>query len=254
MKLSIAICTHNEGDYIRQLLTKLTNFIVQDLSGIQYEIVVVDDYSTDAETKKILGEFYDKTESRPFAINLYQHTLNGHYAEHKNHMNSLCNGDWILNLDADEWVSDDFLGFIPTLIDSNPEIEAYWIPRINTVEGLTLKHLQKWGWVLTKMEDHRKIRMINSSDDEYKLLKDFDFIIEEENGFVTYFEPIISWPDYQMRLYKNSSQIQWKNKVHEQLHGYKKFGMLPQETTLAIRHYKEISRQEQQNAYYETLV
>jgi len=256
MKISFAICTHNEGHYIDTLLTKVTEFIKLDgPSGIEYEIVVVDDNSTDQLTLDTFDKFKDH-------ITLFQHSLNGDFASHKNFMNSCCSGDWILNLDADEFVSDDFMGYMSLIIESNPDIQAYWVPRVNTVHGLTLKHLQKWGWVITKMEEYRKIEMLDLNGERYKLLKDFGHIIAdpenlemgcEMNGVVTYYEPIVAWPDFQMRLYKNSDNIKWVNKVHEKLVGFTKYGMLPHEPVLAIQHFKDIERQESQNDFYETI-
>jgi len=247
MKISFAICTHNEGDYIRQLLSKLTDFIRADKpSGIEYEIVVLDDYSDNSETNDILTEFSQD-------IIIKHHALNGNFAEHKNFMNSLCTGDWILNLDADEWVTDDFLGYMSMIIEANPNIDAYKIARVNTIEGLTLKHLQRWGWMITKMEQYRKIRVIDPQSDEYKLLKDFDHIISEEDGVVTYYEPIVAYPDFQMRLYKNDPKIHWIKPVHEQLVGFSRFGILPHEPILSIQHFKTITRQEQQNSLYEKI-
>lgn len=258
MKISFAVCVHNEGDYIRNLLTKLTEFIAADgPSGVEYEIVVIDDFSEDPETLKILREFAPH-------IQLFEHSLSGNFAAHKNFMTGVCTGDWILNLDADEFVTEDFLGYMSMIIDANPEIEAYWIPRVNTVHGLTLKHLQKWGWVITKLDGYKKMEMMDThpiTGQRYKLLKDFDHIISTEpcemgsewNTPVTYHEPIIAWPDYQMRLYKNIPTITWVGKVHERLQGFNKFGLLPQESVLAIQHFKDIGRQEQQNNFYETL-
>jgi len=263
MKISFAICTHNEGHYIDTLLTKVTEFIKLDgPSGIEYEIVVVDDNSTDQLTLDTLDKFKDH-------IILFQHSLNGDFASHKNFMNSCCSGDWILNLDADEFVSDDFMGYMSLIIESNPDIEAYWVPRVNTVEGLTLKHLQKWGWVITKMEEYRKLKFMYDFSEEYKLLSNFGHIISEEPEpldppgmeamtpgraiAVTYYEPIVAWPDFQMRLYKNSDNIKWVSKVHEKLVGFTKYGMLPHEPVLAIQHFKDITRQESQNDFYETI-
>jgi glycosyltransferase involved in cell wall biosynthesis len=247
MKISFAICTHNEGVYIASLLNKLVKFINRDIgSGVEYEIVVVDDFSTDEETVRILNNFKDH-------IRLFQHALNKSYDEHKNFLNSCCTGDWIFNIDADEFVTEDFLAFIPHLIDMNPGIEAFWVPRINTIDGLTIKHLQKWGWTLTKFEDHRRIKVIDRDSGEYQLLRGFDFIISDEDGVVTYYEPIVAWPDYQMRLYKNDPKIKWTKPVHEQLVGYEQYGMLPQDPDLAIRHYKDVDRQTKQNEFYETI-
>jgi len=258
MKISFAICTHNEGDYIRNLLSKLTEFIRLDApSGIEYEIVVVDDFSDDPETLRILDVFESD-------IHLFQHALAGNFAAHKNFMNECCTGDWILNLDADEWVTEDFLGYMSMIIEANPDIEAYRLPRVNTVHGITMKHLQKWKWMITKLDDYRTIEVLDThpvTGERYKLLKDFDLVIETEptemgrewNTSVTYYEPIVAWPDYQMRLYKNDEKIVWTGKVHERLQGFGKFGMMPQEPMLAIQHRKDVDRQERQNNFYETL-
>lgn len=246
MKISFAICTHNEGVYINNLLSSLIRYILFDKSGVKWEIVVVDDFSTDKHTLEILNRCVPQ-------IKLIQHALSGDYASHKNFMNEQCTGDWIFNLDADEIINLDTFGFLPQLLDNNTEIEAYAWPRINTVEGLTFDHVQKWGWVLTKMESHRKIRVMNAYNDEYKLLKDFQYIIDDTNGVVTYYEPIIMYPDNQTRFYKNDRRIHWVNKVHERLVGYTQFGVIPStETELAIVHAKMIDRQEKQNAFYET--
>jgi len=90
------------------------------------------------------------------------------------------------------------------------------VPRVNTVEGLTQEHINKWGWILN------------------------------ESGWV-------NWPDPQWRIYRNTEEIRWENKVHEKLSGYKTISNLPSNPTLALHHPKTIERQEKQNAYYETL-
>ena len=55
------------------------------------------------------------------------------------------------------------------------------------------------------------------------------------------------------RIYKNIPQIQWKNKVHEVLDGYKTMSLLPREEEYALYHPKTIERQEKQNNYYDTI-
>ena len=57
----------------------------------------------------------------------------------------------------------------------------------------------------------------------------------------------------QWRLYKNSDNIKWINKVHEQLDGFKTISHLPLQEELALHHPKTIERQEKQNEYYDTL-
>lgn len=244
MKLSIAICTHNEGDYIPTLLKELTDHVAgrHDL----FEIVVVDDFSTDERVTDALHDLGN-------VIRWEQHALNHDFATHKNFMNTQCSGDWILNLDADERIPLNLLEALPHIIQANPAVEAYWIPRVNTVDGLTLAHVQKWGWVLTELEGFVNIKYVEPDSEEFKLLHAYNLILSIENGYVRYKQPIVCWPDMQMRLYRNDAKIQWSGRVHERLIGFDHFSTFPAAPEYALRHHKEIGRQEKQNSYYETL-
>jgi len=133
MKISYALLTHNEGDYIAELLTLLTTY-KRDID----EIVVVDDYSDDEKTKFVLNYFKD-------LINLSYRTFDGDHTQ-KNYLNSQCTGDYILQLDADELVKSEFLQMLPELLEMNNETDLFIMPRINTVEGLTQEWINKWRW------------------------------------------------------------------------------------------------------------
>jgi glycosyltransferase involved in cell wall biosynthesis len=254
MKLSVGICTHNEGESIDRLLGMLSR--ARETLSLKFdtelEIVVVDDNSTDERTQEILS-FWGVSEFSKFEL----HELNSDFAAHKNFMTSECTGDWILNLDADEFIDEDLVYYIPQLIESNPTIEAYWFPRVNTVEGLTDSHVKQWGWSVMKFEGLEKDSVFVYGDEEYKFLKDRDMVIDVQQWAtvmqVKHYVPVIQWPDYQMRLYKNNGKIKWKNKVHEVLDGYQKYGTLPAEQDYAILHHKHIKKQEEQNRFYSTL-
>ena len=89
--------------------------------------------------------------------------------------------------------------------------------RVNTVEGLTQSHIQKWGWR-----------------------------VDDENR--------INYPDYQVRIYKNIPEIYWEGKVHETLNIKKEVVCLPYGTEdWALYHPKQIERQEKQNKLYEQI-
>ena len=98
----------------------------------------------------------------------------------------------------------------------NPTIEMFLVPRVNTVEGLTQEHINKWRWNV------------------------------DEKGWV-------NWPDYQTRIIQNSPKIKWQNKVHEQIIGISTKGALPMEEQWCLYHPKDIKRQEMQNNFYDTL-
>lgn len=142
--------------------------------------------------------------------------FNKHFADWKNKLTSFCNGDYIFQIDADELPNETLIETLPDLLSQNSDCEVFLVPRVNTVDGLTQAHIRQWGWLVNK------------------------------SGWV-------NWPDYQWRIYKNSTDIKWVNKVHEKLHGFKTWSLIPEMEELAIYHPKTIDRQEKQNNYYDTL-
>jgi len=181
MNVSYAILTHNESGSIETLLQKLKEF---KLPGD--EIVVVDDLSTNKETADIL----DKHFSSGLISRLTTRPLGNNFANQKNFLASLCEKDYIFNIDADEVPSDDLMRFLHMTLDMNSEVDMYAVPRWNTVEGITQEHIQKLDW---KVDDKNRV----------------------------------NWPDHQMRIHKNNKQIKWINSVHETLTGYKHYLTLP---------------------------
>jgi len=73
------------------------------------------------------------------------------------------------------------------------------------------------------------------------------------SGWVVSDKGWINWPDYQTRIYRRTSEIEWEGKVHETIKGYNTLSILPAEEEYCIYHHKKIERQEKQNEYYDTL-
>ncbi len=103
MNVSYAILTHNEGRSIEILLKKLKEFKTPG-----DEIVVVDDLSTDQETNQILDKYY----TDGLIDRLTTHPLSNNFANQKNFLASLCEKEYIFNIDADEVPSDDLMRFL----------------------------------------------------------------------------------------------------------------------------------------------
>ena len=204
MKISYAVTTHNEHKEI----SKLIPFIL-DNKDPEDELVIIDDHS-DYKTWRIFDEYIHEPKHN---IIFEEHALYSDFSVHKNFMNSKCNGDWIVNIDADEIPNEFLMKNIKGLIAANPEVELYWVPRVNTVEGLTQEHINAWGWRVN------------------------------EQGWV-------NWPDPQQRIYKNTEEIKWVRPVHERLIGAKKDAFLPLEEQWALYHHKDIEKQEKQNEKY----
>jgi glycosyltransferase involved in cell wall biosynthesis len=203
MKISYAILTHNEGEYIAELLTLLTTY-KRDVD----EIVIVDDHSDDEKTKFILNDFKD-------LIKLEYRTFDGDHTQ-KNYLNSLCTGDYILQLDADELVKPEFIEMLPQMLEDNNEIDLFIMPRINTVEGLTPEYIAKWRWNVN------------------------------EKGWVNF-------PDHQMRLYRNCDWVEWDGLLHSKVKGHKTYVFLPSEELFCILHPKQLDRQVAQNDLYDKI-
>jgi glycosyltransferase involved in cell wall biosynthesis len=206
MKVSYSILTHNETDS----LLKLIEFIVKHKDK-EDEIVILDDYSDNEKTKEILDTMCSIHEFK-----FEQRHLLKDYASQKNHLKNMCSGDYIFNLDADELPNKWLIKNIKGILEANPTIDLYWVPRVNTVEGLTQDHIQQWGWNVN------------------------------EKGWVNF-------PDYQGRIWRNRPNIMWKNPVHEVLEGYKEHTFLPAEEEFCFYHPKDIGRQEKQNEFYDTI-
>ena len=139
-----------------------------------------------------------------------------HFADWKNKLTGLCKGDYIFQIDADEIPHEKLIEILPYVLEENFDCDVFLVPRVNTVTGLTNEHISKWGW--------------NVND----------------KGWV-------NWPDNQWRIWKNKSEIQWINKVHERLNGFKSYTLLPESEGFALYHPKTIERQEKQNQLYDTI-
>ena len=209
MKISYAITVCDEFLEIQRLLSLLLNN-----KRRQDEIVVLVDLSKNKPTSELLRYLHEL--SSEDYITLIEDTFNRHFANWKNKLTKACKGDYIFQIDADELPNLLLIENLPIILESNPDNEVYLVPRVNTVEGLTDKHIQMWRW--------------NVND----------------KGWV-------NWPDYQWRIWKNKPEIKWKNKVHEVLGGHKSYAALPTQEELALYHPKDIKRQENQNKYYNTL-
>jgi hypothetical protein len=207
MKISYAITVCNELEEI----TRLLNFLHQNKKTDDEICVLLDKPKA---SQALLDELYYWS-SRDI-ISFKESTFQGHFADWKNELTQMCTGDYIFQIDADEIPCTPILESLPSILEDNPEVDVYLVPRVNTVTGLTNEHIQKWGW------------NVNS-------------------------EGWVNWPDYQWRIYKNIPDIKWKNKVHEVLDGFKQYATLPMEEDYSLYHPKEIERQIKQNEYYDTL-
>ena len=201
MKISYAIPVCNEYKEIEYLLEYLTKHKRE-----QDEIVVqCDQGNTTSEVYEVLKQYPD--------IKIIEFALDKDFASFKNNLKDNCSGDYIFQIDADEYPEEYLMDTIEWVVNNNPKTDIFWVPRINKVEGLTQEHINKWGW---NVDDQKRV----------------------------------NFPDYQCRILKNVKRIKWKNKVHEVLTDHKTESHLPANKEFCIYHLKNIERQEKQNEFY----
>lgn len=211
MKISYAIPVCNE--HIE--LEKLLSFLVKHIDENDEIIVQCDKGNTTPEVYKVLDSFKAPVGLKD-PLKIIEFPLNRDFASFKNNLKNNCTGDWIFQIDADELPHESLITNLKVLLELNPTTELFLVPRVNTVNGLTQEHVNKWRWGVN------------------------------EKGWV-------NWPDYQTRIIQNSPKIQWVSKVHEVITGFSTKGLLPMEEDWCLYHPKDIKRQEAQNNFYSTL-
>jgi hypothetical protein len=207
MIITYAITVCNEFLEIQRLVA----FLLKHKRHQDNIVILFDESNGDPEIEMFL-----RAHSVNGEFSWHKDKFQGHFADWKNKLTSLCKGDYIFQIDADEMPCTPIIESLPFLLEQNPDVEVYLVPRVNTVEGMSQDHMQQWGW------------NVNS-------------------------EGWVNWPDYQWRIYKNVPSIKWKNKVHEQLTGFVQYANLPMEEDYSLYHPKTIERQIKQNSYYDTL-
>lgn len=207
MGINFAITVHDEVKEIEHLIIHLRNH-----AHFPYRIIVQQDTKDTPQAKKVTE--YLKQQDDIFYIT---YTFQGDFSDFKNNLNNHCHEDYIFQIDADEYPSEFLLKNLPQLLDLNPGVDLFFLPRVNTVEGITPEHIQRWGW-------------------------------RYEGGLVNY-------PDYQGRIYRNDPErIKWVGRVHEKIQGHRTYTYLPAlKGKWDLYHSKTIERQEKQNELYSKL-
>lgn len=208
INVTYGITVHNE---LNELI-KLLNFL-QPRLGEDDEILI--QYDESSVTEEVLN-YINVLDGLHENHRVIGFPLEGDFASFKNNLKNHAKGMYILQIDADEIPNEFLVENIHELLEANKEVDLFFIPRINTVEGITEEHIKRWGWKVN------------------------------EKGW-------INFPDAQTRLYRRTSEIEWEGKVHERIKGYNTMTVFPLEERFCLYHHKEIERQERQNEFYETL-
>jgi hypothetical protein len=204
---AITVCNEHEE------IMKLINFLHPRIKKDDEILIQYDEDSVTPQVKDYLNVIHQLHSSN---IKVIGFPLNNDFASYKNNLKNHAKGIFIFQIDADEIPSEYMVENLSDFLLANKDVDLFFVPRINTVEGLTQEHIKKWGWQVN------------------------------ENGWVNF-------PDYQTRLYRRTSDIEWEGKVHERIKGYNTLSVLPADADYCLTHHKQIERQEKQNAYYDTI-
>lgn len=203
MKISYAITVCNELEEIKRLVP----FLLEHKRP-EDEIVILFD---EKNGNKDVMEYLLPLNIKPNVQTWRSLNWNNNFADWKNLLNSYCTGDYVYQIDADEMISEYMIKNLHQILEMNPSVDLIFVPRINTVQGITQEHIEKWRW--------------NVNDKGY-----------------------VNFPDRQGRIYKKG--MTWHCKVHERIIGGSKFASLPDDEEYCIQHHKTIERQERQNDLY----
>jgi glycosyltransferase involved in cell wall biosynthesis len=206
MKISYAITVCNELMEIKGLVP----FLLEHKRPQDEIVILYDDTNGNPDVLNFLLP-YNKL---PNVQTWRCFDWNNNFADFKNILNGYCKGDYIYQIDADEMISEYMVENLHTILEMNPNVDLIFVPRINTVDGITQEHITKWRW--------------NVNDKGH-----------------------VNFPDRQGRIYKKG--MGWYGKVHERIIGGNKFATLPDDEEYCILHHKTIERQEKQNNYYGTI-
>ena len=205
MKITFAITVCNEIQEIKRLLS----FLFKNKRDNDDIVVLFDTKNGTQEVENYLSNVIEPN------FLYFKDEFENHFGCWKNKLKNLCKGDYIFFIDADEIPNLDFFLKLPNILKEYPNNDLFYIPRINTVKGLTESHIIKW-----------KMNVKNNW---------------------------INFPDYQVRLIKNLPYIFWTNAVHEVITGFKNPITLPPKEDFSLYHEKEIQRQEKQNDNYDKI-
>lgn len=173
--LTVIILTYNEEANLPQAL--------RSVCGWAGQVIVLDSYSTD-RTVQI---------ARDFGCEVYQHRFED-YAKQRNHALTLpIHNDWVLFLDADEWLPEELEHEIAEVIASNPAENGFYIKRRLIWMGRWIRRGYYPTWIL-RLFRHAKARCEERGVNEHMIVEPpvgylrHDFMHEDRKGLADWID------------------------------------------------------------------
>lgn len=139
MKISLVMITKNEEHNIKKSLLSVVDLVD--------EMIIVDSGSDD-KTVEIAKQFGAVVKERAFDS----------FTNQKNYALSLAANEWVLHLDADEFVSSDLKEEIKKTLE-NTEYDGFYLTRANFFLGKQMKH--------AGLADEKRLRIAKKSLSKY---------------------------------------------------------------------------------------
>ena len=204
MSISYQILCKNED----ASLEKLLNFLIKYKRKEDEINVCRDTLGDNLKTIEIVNKVKKQ-------INYYEREITHTIHNQKNWLATKASGDYLFYLDADELLSPEFITNLPVILEQNPEVDIYFLSRVNIVEGVTPEYISQRRWKIN------------------------------DKGW-------INFPDHQDRLFKHNKGIRYREIPHGRLiHEGKKYSFLPEEEIYSILHIKSFAKQTSDNNWHD---
>lgn len=220
---------NNKEQEIRDLLLSINEFLNQDILN-EYKNLFKVFIVCDGEEIEYKDFLLNITKELNYVVNVKYNRLNNDFAQHKNSIHEyIPENEYIIQLDSDEWVSPLFFKVIMDTLNNDNELDLIYLSRENKVNDITQEYIAQNRWIVDTLQR-------------------------------------INFPDWQGRVYKRKEGIQWQQKVHERIVGYKKFLKLDHVSSqvwndledekyiFTIKHHKNFEKQKSQNSLYERII
>ncbi|MBS1517232.1 MAG: glycosyltransferase family 2 protein [Bacteroidetes bacterium] len=193
MQVSVIITCHNYARYLSRAIRSALN---QSLDRKEYEIIVVDDGSTD-ETRSVMKTYGNNI--RPVFLD-----ENQGLAKARNEGIKSALGRFVINLDADDYIDENLLFIESVFLNSNPSWDAVSCDYILVDENE--KHLER----ISGRDKHIACGVmfrtdllfeIGLYDEKFKMREDEDLRIRFEKNHTIY---NIDLPLYRYRKHDNN--------------------------------------------------
>lgn len=132
IQLSVIVLTHNECERIERCLASIRRFS---------QIIIIDSFSEDKTLEKA-RDLWRQWEEPDNALTLVSRAWPG-FTQARNDSLKWVSNPWVLWLDADEWISNDFVNFCEKLTQKTFEDKIYEFPRQSYFLGRKIKY---GGW------------------------------------------------------------------------------------------------------------